>query len=63
MSRRVPIFIVVSLMGRLVMVSGTLPAATDADVEARVSALLSKMTVAEKIGQMSQLNGADGGIQ
>jgi hypothetical protein len=46
----------------LFLVSGTLPAATDADVEARVSALLEKMTVAEKIGQMSQLNGAEGEI-
>jgi beta-glucosidase len=46
----------------LLVVCGTLPAATDADVDARVSALLAKMTVAEKIGQMSQLNGADGKI-
>jgi beta-glucosidase len=46
----------------LFLVSGTLPAVADADVEARVSALLGKMTVAEKIGQMSQLNGADGEI-
>jgi beta-glucosidase len=41
---------------------GTLSAATEAEVEARVSALLGKMTVAEKIGQMSQLNGAEGKI-
>jgi beta-glucosidase len=46
----------------LLLVSGTLSAATDADDEARVSALLGKMTLAEKIGQMSQLNGADGEI-
>jgi beta-glucosidase len=46
----------------LLVVCGTLPAATDADVDARASALLAKMTVAEKIGQMSQLNGADGKI-
>jgi beta-glucosidase len=46
----------------LFLVSGTLSAATDADVETRVSALLEKMTVAEKIGQMSQLNGAEGEI-
>jgi beta-glucosidase len=46
----------------LFLVSGTLPAVAHADVEARVSALLGKMTVAEKIGQMSQLNGADGEI-
>ena len=44
----------------LLLVSGPLLAATDADVEARVSALLGKMTLAEKIGQMSQINGADG---
>jgi len=44
----------------LFLVSGTLSAATDDDVEARVSALLGKMTLAEKIGQMSQINGADG---
>jgi beta-glucosidase len=46
----------------LFLVSGTLSVATDADVETRVSALLEKMTVAEKIGQMSQLNGAEGEI-
>jgi hypothetical protein len=50
-------------MGRLVLVSGTLSAATDAAVEARASALLEKMMVAEKIGQMSQLDEADGEIQ
>jgi beta-glucosidase len=44
----------------LFLVSGTLSAATDADVEARVRVLLEKMTLAEKIGQMSQINGADG---
>jgi beta-glucosidase len=42
------------------LASGTLSAATDADVETRVTALLGKMTTAEKIGQMSQINGADG---
>jgi beta-glucosidase len=46
----------------LVLVSCTLPPAADTDVEARVSALLEKMTVAEKIGQMSQINGAAGEI-
>jgi beta-glucosidase len=35
-------------------------AATEPEIEARVSALLGKMTLAEKIGQMSQLNGAGG---
>ena len=35
---------------------------TGADVEVRVSALLEKMTLAEKIGQMSQINGAAGKI-
>ena len=41
--------------------SGTLdPPPRTLIVEARVSALLGKMTVAEKIGQMSQLNGANG---
>jgi beta-glucosidase len=44
------------------LVSGVLSAAADADVEARVSTLLEKMTVAEKIGQMSQINGAAGEI-
>lgn len=44
------------------LVSSALPAATDADVESRVSALLDKMTLAEKIGQMSQINGAAGKI-
>ena len=33
---------------------GMLPAATEADVETRVAALLEKMTLAEKIGQMTQ---------
>ena len=60
MSRRVPIFIVFSLMGRLVLVSSTLSAVPDADVEARASALLEKMTVTEKFGQMSQFNAAEG---
>lgn len=46
----------------LFVVFGTLSVATDADVETRVSALLGKMTLAEKIGQMSQINGADGKI-
>lgn len=35
-------------------------AAADADVESRVSALLEQMTLAEKIGQMWQINGAGG---
>lgn len=35
---------------------------TGADVEVRVSALLERMTPAEKIGQMSQINGAAGKI-
>jgi beta-glucosidase len=61
-NRRILTFIVFALMGRLVLVSSTLFAATDADAEARTSALLEKMTVAEKIGQMSQLNGAEGEI-
>jgi beta-glucosidase len=45
-----------------VLASSTLSAAPDAEVEARVSALLGKMTPAEKIGQMALLNGADGEI-
>jgi beta-glucosidase len=40
--------------------SGVLPAATDVDLESRVSALLERMTLEEKIGQMAQINGADG---
>jgi beta-glucosidase len=35
---------------------------TDAAIDVRVSALLEKMTLAEKIGQMSQINGAAGKI-
>ena len=50
-------------MGRLVFVSSTLFAVTDADVEGRASALLETMTVVEKVGQMSQIDGADGEIQ
>jgi beta-glucosidase len=50
----------VSFLVLLLVVAGTLSAATNADVEARVSALLEKMTLAEKIGQMSQINGAAG---
>ena len=55
------LLLALSLAG-LFVVSGTPSAATDADVEARVSALLGKMTVAERIGQMSQRNGAEGKI-
>ncbi|ANM32364.1 beta-glucosidase [Acidobacteria bacterium Mor1] len=35
-------------------------AATPSDVEARVADLIEKMTLAEKIGQMTQINGAGG---
>ncbi len=44
----------------LLVLAATPAAARDAKVEARVTALLAKMTVAEKIGQMSQRNGAGG---
>ena len=46
----------------LLLVAGTLSSASDTAVEARVANLLEKMTVAEKIGQMSQRNGAAGRI-
>ena len=45
-----------------VLAAGTLSAAPPPDVEARVSALLERMTVAEKIGQMTLRNGAAGEI-
>jgi beta-glucosidase len=37
-------------------------AGEEAEIESRVTALIEKMTLAEKIGQMSQLNGAGGKI-
>jgi beta-glucosidase len=53
------------MIGRLGLVgilaiSGTLHAASEAEIEQRVAALIDEMTVAEKIGQMSQINGAGG---
>ena len=36
------------------------PMNTQMTIEQRISALLEQMTLAEKIGQMSQINGAGG---
>lgn len=46
----------------LVVAGCTLTFAADPDVETRVIDLLERMTLAEKIGQMSQINGAAGEI-
>jgi beta-glucosidase len=50
------------LIALFIVAANPLPAATKDDIETRVSTLLGKMTVTEKIGQMSQLNGAGGHI-
>jgi len=60
--KRYPVLaLALSWMG-LWLVTGSLLAATAGDVEARVSALIEKMTLEEKIGQMAQRNGAAGRI-
>ncbi len=46
----------------VLLVLSTLSAAPDTDVETRIATLLEQMTLAEKAGQMSQINGADGEI-
>jgi beta-glucosidase len=57
-----------ALFGRLLLLSllallaspSPLLAEADPDVEARISALLGEMTLAEKVGQMALVNGANG---
>jgi beta-glucosidase len=44
----------------LILCVGAAPTQADTDIEREVTALLERMTVSEKIGQMTQVNGLDG---